>query len=102
MSKKLEAFADDLEVQFQPVIDPSVQAVIEPGDVALRYDFLSPATPDKVQEAIRGLKVSKCPGPNYIPNRALKHLHKIAVSLLANIFTAALRTHHIPQTWKHV
>jgi hypothetical protein len=49
-------------------------------DVALRSYFLTPAseptltTPDEVQEAIRGLSVSKAPGPKGIPNRALKHL----------------------------
>jgi hypothetical protein len=28
----------------------------------------------EVQHAIRGLKISKAPGPDGIPNRALKHL----------------------------
>jgi len=89
------------------VNDPSVPAVIETVDVALRSYFLSPAsvvhltTPDEIDEAIRGLKVSKGPGPNGIPNRTLKHLPKRAVSLLARIFNAVLRTHHFPQTWKH-
>ena len=75
--------------------------------MALRSYFLSPdsepqlATPDEVHEAIRGLKVSKAPGPNGIPKRALKHLPKRVVSLLARIFNAVLRTHHFPQTWKH-
>ena len=84
--------------------DPSVPAVIETVDVALGSYFLSPAsepeltTPDEVQEAIRGLKVSKAPGPNGLPNRALKHLPKRAVSLLARIFNAVLRTHHFPPT----
>jgi hypothetical protein len=79
-SEKAEALADNLEAQFQLVTDPSVPAVIETVDVALRSYFLSPAsepqltTPDKVHEAIRGLKISKAPGPNSIPNRALKHL----------------------------
>jgi len=64
------------------VTDPSVPAVIETVGVALRSYFLSPASepqltnPDEVHEAIRGLKVSKAPGPNGIPNRALKHLPK--------------------------
>jgi len=76
-------------------------------DVAMRSYFLSPAsephltTPDEVHEAIRGPKVSKALGPNGIPNRALKQLPKRAVSLLAHIFNAVLRTHHFPQTWKH-
>ena len=68
--------------------DPSVPAVTETVDVALGSYFLSPAsgpqltTPDEVHEAIRGLKVSKVPGPNGIPNRALKRLPRRAVSLL--------------------
>ena len=106
-SEKAEAVADNLEAQFQPVTDPSVPAVIEMVDVLLRSFFLSPASepqltnPDEVHEAIRGLKVWKAPGPNGIPNRALKHLAKRAVSILTYIFNAALRTHHFPQTWKH-
>jgi hypothetical protein len=35
-SEKAEALADRLETQFQPVTDPSVPAVIEMVDVALR------------------------------------------------------------------
>ena len=76
-------------------------------DVALRSYFLSSASepkltnPDEVHEAIRGLKVSKAPGPNAIPNRALKHLPQRAVSLLAQIFNVVLRTHHFPHVWKH-
>ena len=88
-SEKAENLADNLETQFLPVTDPSVPAVIETVDVALRYYFLIPASkpqltkPDEVHEAIRGLKVSKAPGPNGLPNRAMKHLPKRAVSLLA-------------------
>jgi hypothetical protein len=105
--EKAETLADNLETRFQPVTNPSVPAVIEMVDVALKSYFLSPAsepqltTPDKVQEAIRGLNVSKTPGPNGILNRALKHLPKRAVSLLAYIFNVVLRTHHFPQTWMH-
>jgi len=104
---KAEALADNLEAQFQPVTDPSVPAVIETVDVALRSYLLSPAsepqltTPDEVHEAIKGFKVGKAPGPNGIPNSALKDLPKRAVSLLARIFNAVLCTHHFPQTWKH-
>jgi len=89
------------------VTDPSVTAVIEMVDVVLRSYFLSPAsepqltTPDEVHEALRGLKVSKVLGPNGIPKRALKHLPKRVVSLLAHIFSVVLRTHHFPQTWKN-
>ena len=42
-SEKAEAFADNLEAHFQPVTDPSVPAVIETVDVALRSYFLCSA-----------------------------------------------------------
>jgi len=43
-SEKAEALADNLEAQFQSVTDPSVPAVIEMVDVALRSHFMSPAS----------------------------------------------------------
>jgi hypothetical protein len=88
VSENAEALADNLETQFQPLTNPSVAAVIEKDDVALRSYFLTPAsepkltTLEEVQETIMGLKVSKAPGPNGIPNRVLKHLPQRAVSFL--------------------
>ena len=66
-------------------------------ELGLRSYFMAPASepkltnPEEVQEAIRGLKVSKAPVPNGIPNRALKHLPQRAVSLLVLVLT-----HHFP------
>jgi len=54
----------------------------------------------EVHEAIRGLRISKAPGPNGIQNRALKHLQP-AVSLLVRIFNAILLAHHCLSMWKH-
>jgi hypothetical protein len=105
-SEKAESFADNLETQFQPVTDRSFPAVIETVDVWLRSYFMAPASepnltdPEVVQEAIRALKVSKAPGPNGIPHRALKHLPQRAISPLVLIFKAIL-THHFPTAWKH-
>jgi hypothetical protein len=76
-------------------------------DVALESYFQTPASepkltnPDEVQEAIRGLKFGKAPGPNGIPNSALKHIPIRRVSTLVKIFNAILRTHHFPAVWKH-
>jgi hypothetical protein len=84
-----------------------VEAVIEMVDVALRSYFLTLASepkltnPDEVQEAIRGIKVGKTPGPNGILNRALKHLPQRVVSLLTQIFNAVLRNHHFSTVWNH-
>jgi hypothetical protein len=89
------------------VTNPSVLAVIALVDVALRSYFMTPASehnltkPQEVQEAIRGLKVSKALGPDGIPNRALKHLPQGAVSLLVLIFKAILLTQHFPTACKH-
>ena len=49
----------------------------------------------------RALLQGNITGPNGIPIRVLKHLPQRAVSLLAHIFKAVLRTHHFPQAWKH-
>jgi hypothetical protein len=79
-SDKDEALANTLENQFHPLAEPSVPAVIEIYDVALKTYFLTPASEhiltnsDEVHEAIRCLKVGKAPGPNGITNRTLKHL----------------------------
>jgi hypothetical protein len=76
-------------------------------DVALRSHFMTPASEptltnhEEVLETIRGLKVSKAPDPNSIPNRAMMPLPQRAVSLLVHIFNAVLLTHHIPTDWKH-
>jgi hypothetical protein len=55
----------------------------------------------EVQEAIQGLKVGRAPGPDGIPNRALKHLPLSVVSLLVVLFNAILLTQHFPAAWKH-
>jgi hypothetical protein len=76
-------------------------------DVALRSYFISPAsepqltTPDEVNSAIKCFKFSKAPGPNGIPNSALKHLPKQAVCFLGHVFKAVLLTHLFPLAWKH-
>ena len=102
-SEKAEALAGNLEAQFQPVTDPSIPAVIEKVDVALRSYLMTPASepnltnPEEVQGVIRDLKVSKASGLNGVPIRALKHLPQRAVSLLVLIFNAILITHHFLQ-----
>jgi hypothetical protein len=97
-SQKAEALADSLEAQFQPVADPSDPAVIETVDVAFRAYSYEPASepmltdPAEVLHAIRGLKISKAPGPDGILNRALKHLPQRMILLLVALFYAIIRT----------
>ena len=78
-SEKAEAIAESLETRFQQMTGP-IPEVIEKVGVALKSYFMNPSSepklniPDEVQEAIRAHRVSKAPGPNGIPNRALKLL----------------------------
>jgi hypothetical protein len=64
-AEKAEALTDNLETQFLPVTDPSIPAVIEMIDVALRSYFLTPVserkltTPDEVQETIKVLRSAR-------------------------------------------
>ena len=70
------------------------------------YSF-APATepkltnPTDVQGAIRGLTVGKAPGPDGIPNRALKHFPLSIVSLLVVLFNVIFRKQYFPAAWKH-
>jgi len=43
-SEKAKTLADNLEAPFQPVTEPSVQAVIELVEVALRSYLMTPAS----------------------------------------------------------
>jgi hypothetical protein len=89
------------------VADPSFTAVFETVEAALKSYIQAPASdatqinPDEVHNAICGLKAGKAPGPNGIPNRALKHLPQPAVFLLVQIFNFIFLTHHFPSLWKH-
>jgi hypothetical protein len=101
-SEKAEALADSLEAQFQPVADPSDPAVIETVNVALRAYSYEPARetmltdPAEVQDSIRSFRISKAPGPDGIPNRALKHLPQRVILLLVDLFNTILRTKYFP------
>jgi hypothetical protein len=55
----------------------------------------------EVQEAIRDLKVGKAPGPDGIPNKALKHLPQRVISLLVVLFNAIFLTQYFLTAWKH-
>jgi hypothetical protein len=57
--------------------------------------------PAEVQDAILGLKISKAPGADGVPNRALKHLPQRMILLLVALFNAILITKYFHPVWKH-
>jgi hypothetical protein len=81
--------------------------VIETVDVDFRAYSYEPASetmltePAEVQHAIQGLNISKVPGPDGIPNKALKHLPQRIILLLVALSNAILRTQYFPPVWKH-
>jgi hypothetical protein len=106
-SEKAEALPYSLEAQFQPMNYQSDPAVIEIVNKAMRASEYAPASepkltsPSEVQQAIRGLKVGKAPGPNGIPNRVLRHVPKRALTFLTKVFITVLRRKYFPSAWKH-
>jgi hypothetical protein len=106
-SEKAESLPDSLDSQFQLVNDLSDPAVIEKVTEALQAYTYAPASEPKltnlmeVQDAIRGLKIGKAPGPIGAPNRGLNHLPLRAISLLVAIFYTALLAQYFPPIWKH-
>jgi hypothetical protein len=76
-------------------------------DVALRAYSYEPTgepmltDPAEVQDVIRRLKISKAPGPDGIPNRALKHFPQRVCPSTGALFNAIFRTQYFPSAWKH-
>jgi hypothetical protein len=81
--------------------------VIETVDVALRAYSFEPASEPmltdsaEIQDAIRGVKISKTPGPDCIPNRNLKHLTQRMFFLLMALLIVIFITQYFPPVWKH-
>jgi hypothetical protein len=88
------------------VNDPSSPAVIEAFDEVKRAYEYAPASepkltsPSVVQEAIKGLKFGKASGPNGVPNRALRHLPKTAITFITKLFNAVPCRQYFSPAWK--
>lgn len=104
---KAEAIADSLELQFQPnhhLVDENHLANIqrkireeENKHPHSRFDKI------KLQETITAIKTlpdKKAPGPDKIPNEALKRLPITAISHLTKIFNKMMEDSHYPSNWK--
>jgi retron-type reverse transcriptase len=105
--EKAEAFADSLELQCRPnIVDADLDHIdwIERQvEIILSGEHdtpNTPASPEEVRGIIGTLKVKKAPGPDKIPNTALKLLPDKAVVALTAIINASLRFCHFPSRWK--
>jgi retron-type reverse transcriptase len=105
--EKAEAFADSLELQCRPnIVDADldhIERIERQVEIILsgQHDTPNtPASPEEVRGIIGTLKVKKAPGPDKIPNTALKLLPDKAVVALTAIINASLRFCHFPSRWK--
>jgi hypothetical protein len=105
--EKAETLAHSLDAQFQRQKDPSEPAVTETVNEAMRAYEYAPASelkltsPSEVPQAIKGIKVGKCPGLKGISNRVLKLLLNREVTFLTKVFNAILYRQFFPTAWKH-
>jgi hypothetical protein len=89
------------------VDDPSSPAVIEAVDEVMRAYKYAPVSEPKltsaseVQEVIKGFKFGNSLGQNSVPNRALRHLPKRAITFITKLIKAVLRRQYFPPAWKH-
>jgi hypothetical protein len=96
-----------LELQCRPNIEDADVDHIEQIERQVK-DILSrqtetsttPTSPAEVRKIIGSLKVKKTPGPDNIPNKALKLFPDKVVVALTTIINASLRLCHFPSRWK--
>lgn len=79
-----------------PEVADSITQLTDKNLPALGY-YVSP---QEVHEIIKRLPPAKAPGEDGITNKALKHLPKTAVVLLASIYTSCFRHCYFPEQWK--
>lgn len=100
---KAELFADTMTVQFQNNPGPPIPEVNN-SILKLRNTNTPPSdiyvSPNEVWNIVKHLPSAKAPGSDGITNKALKHLPKIAYTLLANIYTCCFRHSYFPEQWK--
>ncbi|GFX58771.1 probable RNA-directed DNA polymerase from transposon X-element [Trichonephila clavipes] len=105
--EKAEAFKDTLEVTFQENAEPYSDHKIEEVESLVNHYFdnfntLTPplTSPLEVRGIIKKLPNRKSPGPDQIPNIALKYLPINAITHLTKIYKWCLINCHFPTQWK--
>lgn len=105
---RAELFADSLERQFQPNPARNVQhtAAVELQVAQYLEQPISPEedpvvlSPGLVRRMALRAPLRKAPGPDGIPNEALRRLPPRGIATLTRLFNGILRTGHFPSKWK--
>jgi retron-type reverse transcriptase len=104
---KAEVLADSLASQCRTVQENTNDDLIRLVHREVRrtladdpHTRLRHTNPGEVQQIIKQLKKRKAPGPDGIPNEALKSLPLKGICHLVAIINASLRLRHFPRKWK--
>ncbi|CAH2230940.1 jg24582, partial [Pararge aegeria aegeria] len=105
---RVEILAAHLEQQFTPFPVTNTEHNDMVGNHLREYFSRAPApdedpivlSPGSVSSAIQKLKTRKAPGADGIPNAALRHLPRPAVTALTRLYNGIQRTGHFPSSWK--
>ncbi|CAI6364321.1 unnamed protein product [Macrosiphum euphorbiae] len=102
---KSELFANSLETQFTcPAGDIMTTSMVKEKLKILNQSYpptIQHITPNEVKSIIKTLPRKKAPGPDGIPNTALRHASNRTILHLTKIFNSCIRLSHFPNVWKH-
>lgn len=104
---RAETFADRPELQTSPdfthanldhieYVEKHVRRALQHSDNTIPKHI----TPAETRALLDRLPIHKAPGPDCIPNKALRSLGKKGTVALTNIFNSALRLRHFPTKWR--
>lgn len=102
--EKAEPFADTLAAQFTCPTNPSVHEdevdettqSISNGSVTQ----IQPISPNEIKSIFKHLPRRKAPGPDLIPNVALRHCSEKTILHITKIYNSCLRLKYFPKLWK--
>lgn len=102
--EKCEMFANHLETVFTPTVSTSPRhynTVVNYIETHIpQISSIEPTSPKELKTIIRTLPLRKSPGPDLIPNIALKHLTSNFLAFLASLFNACMSLGYFPKKWK--
>lgn len=109
LDDKINSFADTLEDQFTPnydLIDKKIyqktKRIIQILPTPTHLDPpLKSVTLEEIKDIIRTFNNKKAPGPDKIPNQAIKLLPLKNLMKLTNIVNSIVRLNYFPCAWKH-
>lgn len=106
-NEKCEALADNLSKMYagnnssNAATNRKVNSSVNQLDrTPIDPQTFTPLSISELQEAIRGLKNKKAPGPDKVQSRCLKKLPTDALALLLNIYNSCLQLGYFPDEWK--